>query len=59
MIQEQLTEPVKYTADAVSFTVMGAAFMQWLPAATAFLSLIWVGLRIYETCLNIKAKRKK
>lgn len=59
MIQEQLTEPVKHATDVVSLTVAGAAFMQWLPAATAFLSLIWVGLRIYETCLNIKAKRKK
>ena len=44
-----IVEPLKPTIDVVSVGTTAAAIMQWIPPATAILTFIWVGLRIYET----------
>lgn len=44
-----LTEQMKIAADVGSAGTVVATIMGWIPEATAVLSLIWVGIRIYET----------
>jgi len=39
----------KHIADAGAGVITVGAIVDWLPEATAILSLIWVVIRIYET----------
>ena len=39
----------KHIADAGAGVITVGAIVDWLPEATAILSLIWVAIRIYET----------
>jgi hypothetical protein len=44
-----MTDDAKTMLDAASvFTVVGT-IMQWLPAVAAVFTIIWTGIRIYET----------
>lgn len=44
--------------DSIGVSLVIATIMQWAPPATAILTLIWAGLRIYQIRLDIKAKKK-
>lgn len=57
--QQQIIETVKNTGDVAFLSAIGATVMGWLPAVTAAVSLVWVGMRMYETYLNIQHARKR
>lgn len=40
---------VKHVCDALSLTVVVATLASLLPALASVMSILWVGLRIYET----------
>lgn len=42
-------ETAKTVVDALSLATVLGTLMQWLPAAAAFVSLVWSLIRIYET----------
>jgi len=44
-----ISEQVKIAGDLISVTTIGATLMQWLPPVAAILTIIWTGIRIYET----------
>lgn len=49
MPMNTVTEGTKTAVDAVSvFTVVGA-LNEWLPPLAAAFTIIWTGIRIYET----------
>ena len=41
-------ETAKTVVDALSLATVLGTLMQWLPAAAAFVSLVWSLIRIYE-----------
>lgn len=43
-----MTDHMKTTVDISSLLVAWAAFVEWLPALAALMSIIWTGIRIYE-----------
>ena len=43
------TEVVKYAGDLLSFSVVLATLAQWLPSMAALFTIVWTGIRIYET----------
>jgi hypothetical protein len=46
---QHIPEQTKHIGDALSvFTVLGA-LMSWLPAVAALFTIIWTGIRIWET----------
>jgi len=48
-IWEHIPEGAKHLADAISVTAMLGALFQMLPNIAALLTIIWTGLRIYES----------
>lgn len=42
-------ETFKHIGDAVSFSVVLGTLAAWLPAIAALFSIVWTGVRIYET----------
>jgi len=44
-----MDEPSKQVLDVASVSVVVASILEWVPEATAILSLIWVALRIWES----------
>lgn len=58
MIQEHV-EQAKHVIDGLAIGTSVAAIMTWIPHFAAIASLIWAGLRIYETIIDIKLKKKK
>ena len=44
-----MNDTVKHITDAGAGVITVGAIVDWLPEATAILSLIWVAIRIYET----------
>jgi len=44
-----LIHAAKNTGDVVSVAVIGSALAGWLPPIASALTLIWTGIRIYET----------
>lgn len=40
---------IKHVCDALSITVVVATLASWLPAIASLMSILWMGLRIYET----------
>ena len=42
-------DTAKHVADALSIVTVLGTLMQWLPSVAALASLIWSGIRIYET----------
>jgi hypothetical protein len=58
-------EQIKHTVDAVSAGVVVGALVDWLPPMAAAFTIVWTGIRIYETktaqrlCRRIRYGRKK
>lgn len=44
-----VTDNVKHIGDGISISTMLAAVAGWLPALAALVTIIWTGIRIYET----------
>lgn len=43
------SEAAKYVGDAAAITVTLGTIMEFLPAVAAVLTIVWTGIRIYET----------
>ena len=56
---DHLSEPVKHTFDLLSLGAVVATMMSWLPAATIFLSFVWICLRCIESFQNVKLNHRK
>jgi hypothetical protein len=54
-----LSEPVKHVADALAVGAFVATILSWLPAATVFLSFVWICLRCYESWQNVRLNDRK
>lgn len=55
---EHMSETAKHVGDVFSVGALVAVFFQWLPEITALLTMFWIMLRIYESLLSIREKRK-
>jgi hypothetical protein len=55
---DHMSETAKHWIDVFSVGALVATFFEWVPEATAVLVLIWTGLRIYESILVIREKRR-
>ena len=55
-----MDEPTKHAVDAASvFTAVGS-ILAWLPAIAALFTIVWTGIRIYETkTVQTWVKRRK
>ena len=42
-------DQLKTVADSAAITITIGAVVEWLPAIAALVSIIWTGIRIYET----------
>jgi hypothetical protein len=47
-MQEQM-EPAKQALDVISFGTAIGALAGWLPAIAAVFTIVWTGIRIYES----------
>lgn len=58
---QHIPEQVKVAGDVTSVATVSAALMGWLPAIAALVTIIWTGIRIYETdtVQNWLKKRKE
>jgi len=45
----ELSEGVKHTMDALSVVTVVGTLMNLLPSVAAILTIVWTGIRIYET----------
>jgi hypothetical protein len=46
---DSMSETTKHTVDALSVATVAATLAQWLPAVAALFTIIWTGIRIFET----------
>jgi hypothetical protein len=44
-----LSESIKHTMDAISIVTVVGTLMNLLPSVAAVLTIVWTGIRIYET----------
>ena len=44
-----IQEPVKHAADGLAAAVAVGAVIKWLPPLAALFTILWTGIRIYET----------
>lgn len=44
-----MNESTKHAIDAVSFSTALATVAGWLPSVAAIFTIVWTGIRIYET----------
>ncbi len=54
-----MIEHAKVLGDTASIATVLATLVGWLPGTAALLTLVWTGLRIYQTALEVKRLRKK
>jgi hypothetical protein len=59
MLTQIKNETVKHIGDATSIGIVVGTLMEWLPAIAAIVTIIWTGIRIYETETVQKFLRKK
>ena len=45
----ELSEGIKHTMDALSIVTVVGTLMNLLPSVAAILTIVWTGIRIYET----------
>jgi hypothetical protein len=45
----ELSEGMKHTMDAISVVTVVGTLMNLLPSVAAVLTIVWTGIRIYET----------
>jgi len=59
-VMNHMDEPTKHAIDAASiFTAVGSV-LQWLPEVAAIFTIVWTGIRIYETkTVQTWVKRRK
>jgi len=48
-MKDHLTEGTKHVLDGISLVTVLGALMDMLPAIAALFTIIWTGIRIYET----------
>jgi hypothetical protein len=48
-MKDHLTEGTKHVLDGLSLLTVLGALMDMLPAIAALFTIIWTGIRIYET----------
>lgn len=51
-------QAVKAAGDIAAVTVTGATLLNWLPAVAAVFTIVWTGIRIWETD-TVKRWRKR
>lgn len=58
---QHMPEQVKIVGDVTSVATVSATIMGWLPAVAALVTIIWTGIRIFETdtVQNWLKKRKE
>ena len=49
MATHHLSEGAKVTGDILSVVTVLGTLAQWLPAIAALFTVVWTGIRIYET----------
>ena len=49
MATHHLSEGAKLTGDVLSVATVLGTLAQWLPAVAALFTVVWTGIRIYET----------
>ncbi len=59
MTLDHMNETAKHAVDAISLGALFATLFDWLPEVTAFAVFVWTCLRIYESLLAIRAKRRE
>jgi hypothetical protein len=59
-VMNHMDESTKHAVDAASiFTAVGS-ILAWLPAVAALFTIVWTGIRIYETkTVQAWVKRRK
>jgi hypothetical protein len=45
----QLPDATKHTVDALSIATVIGTIASWLPSIAALFTIVWTGIRIYET----------
>ena len=59
-MNEQNPDSVKYILDGASLLTVIGTLVEFLPALSALLSIVWVSIRIYETdTVQKRLNRKK
>jgi hypothetical protein len=58
-MKEHLTEGTKHVLDGLSVITVLGALMDILPAIAALFTIVWTGIRIYETETVQKLLRKR
>lgn len=48
-VHQTTEQTIKHVLDGSAIAVTLGALMDWLPAVAAGLSIVWTGIRIYET----------
>lgn len=48
-MNEDATQAVKAVGDVLSVGVAVGTIFKWLPAVAALFTIVWTGIRIYET----------
>ena len=51
-------DQAKHVGDIMSLSALVGVILNYLPAATAFLTFVWVALRVYESVLSIRRLRR-
>lgn len=49
MLDQEYMDDIKHTLDATSLGVAVATLANWLPAVAALFTIIWTGIRIWES----------
>ncbi len=49
MATEHFSETTKHVGDALSVATVLATLAQWLPSVAALFTIVWTGIRIWET----------
>lgn len=44
-----LPEDAKHAGDLAALTVLGGTLVEWLPAVAALFTIVWTGIRIWES----------
>lgn len=52
-------EYLRANMDGVSLTVFAGVLLDYLPEATALLTFVWIGLRVYREIREIREKKSE
>ena len=48
-MKHELSEGTKHAVDALSFVTVVGTLVEFLPAVAAIFTIVWTGIRIWET----------